>query len=149
MNMCGVDDYDECLRGIWNDDPVIYVSEELQQTIKNNSGFSMVPLVPIGDHIVSNQLGDAVPQSLTALYVINCVQDSRILRELVSAHGESQPAIIVYLYQQGSMYTIVDENIAIDTKPIVTLRLKNSAISNLAIEHFGTTMQGYVTVILM
>ena len=133
-----LEEYDEYLRGLWNDDPVVYASEELQQTIKNHHGFSAVPLGPIGDCIVSNQLRDAVPQSFTASYVVNCVQDSRILRELVSTHGDPQPTIIVYPYQQ-EMYTTVDENITVDTVPIATLRLENPTIANLVIDHFGTT----------
>ena len=90
-----LEEYDEYLRGLWNDDPVVYASE-LQQTIRSHPDFSAVPLGPIGDCIVSNQLRYAVLQSFTASYLVNCVQDSRILRELVSAHGDPQPAIIVY-----------------------------------------------------
>ena len=74
----------------------IYLSEELQETIKNHPSFTAPPMEPIGDYIVSEELHCMIPQSFATSYLVHSGQDVSILREIVAAHGESHPAVIVY-----------------------------------------------------
>lgn len=132
------EDYDEYQKDLWNNDPVVYVPEEAQQMIKDHPGFSAPPIGPIADCIVSDQLLNTVPQSFAASYIVNCLEDARIMRELISARGDPQPIIIVYPHQL-EMYTTVDENITVDTVSIASLKCENPTIANLVIDYFGTT----------
>ena len=130
------EDYNEYLKGLWNDEPAVYVAEELQQTIKDHPGFSSTPIGPIGDYIISDQLRKTIPQSFAASYVVNCVEDSTILHQLVSAHGGLMPTIIIYPHQP-KMYATVDENVTVNTVTIATLKCENPTIANLLIDYFG------------
>jgi len=63
----------------------------------------------IGECIVSDKLHGLVPQSFATSYLVHSNEDVRILHELVSAHGEPHPAVIVY--PQCETLSTVDENL--------------------------------------
>ena len=66
------------------------------------------------------------------------MEDASILREVVAAHGEPHPAVIVY-----PRYEVIqadDKNLIIgDCVSLASLRLEDPTIANLVIDHFGTS----------
>ena len=114
-------DWEDYFREEWNNDPTVCLSEELHQTIKTNPSFSTSPMGIIGDCIVSDRLRALIPCSFATSFLVHSGEDVRILRELVSAHDEPQPIVIVYPKAEA-MHT-VDENLSIFDVPMATLNL--------------------------
>ena len=79
-----------------------------------------------------------IPQSFATSYLVHSVEDASILCELVAAHGEPHPAIIVY--PRCEVIQADDENFIIgDHVPLTSLQLEDPTIANLVIDHFGTS----------
>ena len=132
-------DWEDYFREEWNNDPTVYLSEQLHQAIKTNPRFSTPPMGIIADCIVSDKLRGLLPHSFVTSFIVHSEEDVRILRELVSAHSEPQPAVIVY--PQSEAMNMVDENLTIFDVPMASLKLQNEnlTIANVVIDHFGTT----------
>ena len=131
-------DWEDYMRDQWDCEPGVYLSEELQETIKNHPSFTAPPMGPIGDYIVSEELHCMIPQSFATSYLVHSGQDVSILREIVAAHGESHPAVIVY--PRCETIQADDENLTIGNHvSLATLQLENPTIANLVIDCFGTT----------
>lgn len=132
-------DWEDYFREEWNNDPTVYLSEQLHQAIKTNLRFSTPPMGIIADCIVSDKLRGLLPCAFTTSFIVHSEEDVPILRELVSAHGEPQPAVIVY--PQSEAMNMVDENLTIFDVPMASLKLQseNPTIANVVIDHFGTT----------
>ena len=134
-------DWEDHLREEWNNDPAVYLSEELHQAIKTNSRFSTPPMGIIGDCIVSDKLRGLIPRSFATSFLVHSGEDVPILRELVSSHDEPHPTVIVY--PQSEAMNMVNENLMIFDVPMATLNLQseNPTIANVVIDHFaiGTT----------
>ena len=131
-------DWEDYFREQWDYEPAVHHSEELQEAIKSHPGFTTPPMGPIGDYIVSEELRHIIPQSFATSYLVHSVEDASILREVVAAHGEPHPAVIVY--PRCEVIQADDENLIIgDCVSLASLRLEDPTIANLVIDHFGTS----------
>ena len=114
----------------------VNVSEKMQCLIKNKQNFSVTPIGPIGDHIISGFFHQIISPSFASSYVANCNQDALLLRELFTVNKEPQPNIIVYPHQT-EMYKDVKKDKKANDKTIEALKLENPTIANLLIDHFN------------
>ena len=130
-------EWEDYFREKWNDEPAAYLSEELEQAIKSHPGFSSPPMGPIGDCIVSDKLRSLIPWSFATTYLVHSGEDVRILHELVAAHGETHPTVLVY--PRCETMNTVDENLTIFDMPMASLLSENPTIANVLIDWFGTT----------
>ena len=132
-------DWEDYFREEWNNDPAVYLSEELQQAIKTHPRFSTPPMGIIGDCIVSDKLRGLIPHSFATSYLVHSGEDVYIQRELVSAYDEPHSTVIVY--PRSEAMNTVDENLTIFDVPMATLNFQseNPTIANVVIDHFGTT----------
>ena len=131
--------WDNYFREEWDEEPAIFLSPELQEAIKNDPRFTAPPMGPIGDYIFSGGLHHVIPQSFATSYLVHSEEDVKILREVVAAHGESHPTVIVY--PKCEKIQAVDENLTIGGNHVSleNLQLENPTIANLVIDWFGTT----------
>ena len=129
--------YEEYLKEAMKNDisPPVNVSEKMQCLIKNNQNFSVTPIGPIGDHIISEFFHQLISPSFASSYVANCYQDAFLLRELFIANKEPQPDIIVYPHQT-EMYKDLNKDKKANDMTIADLKLENPTIANLLIDHF-------------
>lgn len=131
-------EWEDYFRDQWDNEPAVYLSEELQEAIKSHPSFTAPPMGPIGDYIVSEELHHMIPQSFATSYLVHSGEDVSILCEVVAAHGEPHPAVIVY--PRCEAIKAEDENLTIgDRVSLASLQLENPTIANLVIDWFGTT----------
>ena len=132
------EDWEDYFREQWNYGPTVQLSEELQEAIKSHPNFAAPPIGPIGDCIVSEELHRLIPQSLASCYLVHSGEDVSILREVVAAHGETQPVVTVY--PRCTAIQADDEKLTIvNCVPLASLQSENPTIANLLIDYFGTT----------
>ena len=138
-------DWEDYIKDQWDYEHAVHLSEELQEAIKSHPSFTAPPMGPIGDYIVSEELHCMIPQSFATSYLVHSEEDVSILREVVAAHGESHPAVMVY--PRCETFQADDENFTIgDRVSLASLRLENPTIANLVIDCFGTTTGATSTV---
>ena len=131
-------DWDDYIKDQWDNKPAVFLSQELQEAIKSHPSFTAPPMGPIGNYIVSEELHHVIPQSVATSYLVYSEEDVKTLREVVAAHGESQPTVIVY--PKCEKIQAVDENLTIGNHvSLENLQLENPTIANLLIDWFGTT----------
>ena len=61
------DMWDEYIKSNWKDEPPVYISQELQDLIKDHPDFFATLIGPVGNCIVSEQLRNLIPESLVHL----------------------------------------------------------------------------------
>ena len=105
--------------------------------MKSHPSFSSPPMGPIGDCIVSDKLCSLIPWSFATSYLVHSGEDVCILHELVAAHGETHPTVLVY--PRCETMNIVDENLTIFDMLMASLLSENLTIVNVVIDWFGTT----------
>ena len=111
-----------------NEKPV-YISEKMKTIVENTSTFSLKPIGPINDHLVSSDLLEgSIPQSFLNSYIVDSTEDAAKMRELFKTYKQPQPDLIVYSFKTPS-YPIVNKH--------PTLSVENPIIANLFIEYFG------------
>lgn len=131
-------DWEDYIRDQWDYESGVHLSEELQEAIKSHPSFTAPPMGPIGEFIVSEELHRMIPQSFASSYLVHSGEDVSILREVVAAHGESHPAVIVY--PRCETIEVDDENLTVGgCISLASLQLENPTIANLVIDWFGTT----------
>lgn len=131
-------DWEDYIRDQWDYESGVHLSEELQEAIKSHPSFTAPPMGPIGEFIVSEELHCMTLQSFASSYLVHSGEDVSILREVVAAHGESHPAVIVY--PRCETIEVDDENLTVGgCISLASLQLENPTIANLVIDWFGTT----------
>ena len=139
-------DWEDYFREQWDYESGVYLSEELQKTIKNHPGFTDPPIGPIGDYIVSEELLGVIPQSFATSYLLHNGEDVSLLCKIIDPTGETQPTVMVY--PKCEAIHAVDEKLTIGGHvSLATLQLENPTIANLVIDNFGTTT-GPISIIM-
>ena len=130
--------WDEYLKSNWRDEPPVYISQELQDLIKDHPDFSTTPIGPVGNCMVSEQLRNIIPESLATSYIVNCHKDTVMLWNLISSKKEAQPPIITYSFP-SEMYSHIcsDKGFMTNSNSMATLKMENPTIANVLIDHFG------------
>jgi len=95
-----------------NESPAVDVSEKMRCLIKNANNFSVTPIGPIGEHIVTGYFHQLIPPSFASSFVANSYEDSALLSELFAANNEKQPEIIVYPHHTKIYETINSDKTA-------------------------------------
>lgn len=128
-------DFDQCMESCWKEEPPVYLSEKLQQTIRAHPDFSVAPIGPIGNCTVSDQLRREIPESVASSYIVNSPADVAVFRKLISSYNEPHPTVICYSFTDA-MYSDVcsGDNFS---EIMETLRLENPIIANVLIDHVG------------
>ena len=136
-------DYNKYLQDQWNNESPVYVPDELQQKIKDHTGFFATPIGPIGECIISDQLRRNIPQSFAASYIVTCEEDSKMLHDLISSHGSPQPTILI-VHSKDAMYSTMDSNEIVLNEVAANLKNETPLIANLIIDSFSSTEGTYI-----
>jgi len=99
--------FDQYLEDMWNEEKPVVISQELDNIIVCQQ-FSAKPIGPIGAYIPFG-LDQSVPQAFTSAYVVNSHEDAAKLRELLHAHKEPQPSILVHSYQGANGGSVIKQ----------------------------------------
>ena len=72
-------DWDDYIKDQWDNEPAVFLSQELQEAIKSHPSFTAPPMGPIGDYIVSEELHHVIPQSVATSYLVYSEEDVKTL----------------------------------------------------------------------
>ena len=107
----------------------------MRHLIKNAKTFSLTPIGPIGEHIVTGYFHQIIPPSFTSSFVVNSYEDCALFHELFKANNEKAPDVIVYPHQTEIYETINNDRTAYK-KTVAALKLENPTIANLLIDSY-------------
>jgi len=134
-----LEEYNAYLRECWNEEPPVYIPDDLQEKIRNHPEFCDTPIGPVGDYIVSDQLRNMIPQWLSSAYIVTSYEDVPRLQEFISIQGGPQPTILT-VDSESSMYSTIDDNEIVATESVASLRKnENPVIAKFLIDYFGTS----------
>lgn len=108
------------------------------ELIKSNENFSLPPIGPVGDHISSTNLQHLIPASFLQLYIVNSVQDARLLHQLFVDNKHLPPTVMVYPFDHQTHY----DDVQLDKQMLEALQAENPIIANLIVDHFEDRLKG-------
>lgn len=111
------------------------------ELIKSNENFSLPLIGPVGDHISSTNLQHFILASFLQLYIVNSVQDARLLHQLFVDNKHHPPTVMVYPFDHQTHYDDVQLK-----QMLEALQAENPIIANLIVDHFEDRLKGmYIT----
>ena len=109
------------------------------ELIKSSENFSLPPIGPVGDHINSTNLQHLIPTSFLQSYIVNSVQDARLLHQLFLDNKHLPPTVMVYPFDHQTHY---NEDVQLNKQMLETLQAENPIIANLLVDHFEDHLKG-------
>ena len=114
----------------WRCEEPIYVSQDMKKIIASTTSFSVEPIGPLNEHVVSELFVCLMPASFANSYIVNTEEDAFHLRNLFTVHKRPQPIILVYPLQSERYHC---------DNPLLSeaLNKEKPVIANLITDHFG------------
>ena len=101
------------------------------ELIKTSENFSLPPIGPVGDHISSTNLQHLIPASFLQSYIVNSVQDARLLNQLFVDNKQIPPTVMIYPFDNQTHKQMLE-----------ALQAENPIIANLIVDHFEDRLKG-------
>ena len=95
-----------------------------------STSFSVEPIGPLSEHVISVFFISLMPASFANSYIVNTSEDASHLRNLFTVHKQPQPVILVYPFQCERYHC---------DNPLLSeaLTQEKPVIANLLTDHFG------------
>ena len=113
------------------------------ELIKSTESFTLPPIGPVGDHISSTNLRCLIPASFLQSYVVNSVQDAKLLYQLFVDNKHLPPTVMIYPFDHQTHY---DDDVQMNKQMLEALQAENPIIANLIVDHFEDHLKGMYTI---
>ena len=97
---------------------------------KSNENFSL--------HISSTNLQHLIPASFLQSYIVNSVQDARLLHQLFVDNKHIPPTVMIYPFDNQTHY----DDVKLNKQMLEALQAENPIIANLIVDHFEDRLKG-------
>ena len=117
------------------------LSKRMQSVINHCSHFTAKPIGPIYACIKDKHIKNHLPSDFLNTYIVDCLNDSELLKTLCQQNNEPVPNRIVYSFSE-KRYDNLDEDPKADRRIIATLKEEDPTVSNVLVDHLNIHIMG-------